>query len=63
VVAGAPGAWVDDCDIPEGTLFLLAPDFTYDIDLNAWFCSAEMVLAAPNTQSGYARDLAAFNSR
>ena len=32
----------------------------YDVALNAFFCSADMLRCAPLTQQGYARDLAAF---
>ena len=45
---------------PAGTPFLLDPALDYDVALNAFFRSADMLRCAPLTQVGYARDLAAF---
>ena len=47
---------------PPGTPFLLSPGLEYDVELNAFFRSVEMLASAWNTQAGYARDLAAFLS-
>jgi site-specific recombinase XerD len=52
--------WLRRSDTLPGTPFLIGPSFDYDIELNAFFCSAEMQSRAHNTQAGYARDLAAF---
>ena len=52
--------WIDQANVPDGAPFLVAPDFSYDLALNAWFVSTEMRLAAANTRNGYARDLSAF---
>jgi site-specific recombinase XerD len=54
--------WLADDDTPARTPFLISPSFAYDIELNAFFRSAEMIGSAWNTQSGYARDVAAFLS-
>ena len=53
-------AWLADSDIPVGTPFLISPRFEYDVALNAFFSSVEMVAAPRTTQEGYARDVAAF---
>jgi Phage integrase, N-terminal SAM-like domain len=52
--------WLAEDDTPVGTPFLVSPSFAYDVELNAFFRSAEMVGSAWNTQAGYARDVAAF---
>ncbi len=38
----------------------MSPTFEYDVDLNGFFLSGEMLGRAWNTQDGYARDLRAF---
>ena len=53
-------AWLADSDIPVGTPFLISPTFEYDVALNAFFSSVEMVASPRTTQEGYARDVAAF---
>lgn len=45
---------------PVGTPFLMSPDFHYDIDLNSFFYSADMLRSRELTRIGYARDIAAF---
>jgi site-specific recombinase XerD len=52
--------WLASCGMPAGTPFLLDPEFEYDVDLNLFFRSGEMLGSAWNTQAGYARDLARF---
>lgn len=52
--------WLAADGTPAGTPFLLDPDFGYDVAVNDFFRSAEMLTSALSTQSGYARDLAAF---
>jgi hypothetical protein len=42
------------------TPFLLSPKFDYDVDLNSFFLSGNMLGHAWNIQDGYARDLKAF---
>jgi hypothetical protein len=57
-VGGLPGdwaGWLREEGVPEGTPFLISPRMEYDVELNAFFRSAEMVCAAWNTQAGYAR--------
>jgi hypothetical protein len=46
--------------IPARTRFLLSPKFDYDVELNSFFLSGDMLCRAWNTQDGYARDLKAF---
>jgi hypothetical protein len=45
---------------PPKTPFLLSPTFDYDVELNSFFLSGDMLSRAWNTQDGYARDLKAF---
>ena len=45
---------------PARTPFLLSPNFDYDVALNSYFRSGDMLCLAWNTQDGYARDLKAF---
>lgn len=52
--------WRQAAAIPERTPYLLSPAFEYDVDLNGFFLSGEMLGHAWNTQDGYARDLRAF---
>lgn len=62
-VAELPGdweRWLAEDDMPVRTPFLISPAYDYDVELNAFFRSADMVGAAWNTQAGYARDVAAF---
>lgn len=46
--------------IPLGTPYLLSPAFEYDLELNAFFHSANMLGSAMSTRVGYAGDLVAF---
>jgi hypothetical protein len=57
---GDLGSWLDAVGIPDGTPFLLSPLFEYDVTLNGFFHGPQMVIAPPNTQAGYARDIARF---
>jgi len=60
-VSASPADWeLTEDGTPARTPYLISPAFTYDVELNAFFRSATMLGAAWNTQSGYARDLAAF---
>jgi integrase len=62
-VAGLPSdweGWLASSGMLAGTPFLLDPEFGYDVDLNGFFRSAQMLGSAWNTQAGYARDLARF---
>lgn len=52
--------WRQAAAIPERTPFLLSPTLEYDVDLNGFFLSGDMLGRAWNTQDGYARDLRAF---
>jgi integrase len=52
--------WAGGADIPAGTPYLISPRFTYDVDLNRFFYSADMLRARDTTRLGYARDLSAF---
>lgn len=54
-----PG-WLKEDGVVVGTPFLISPSFEYDVELNAFFRSVEMVGDAWNTQVGYARDVMAF---
>jgi hypothetical protein len=53
-------AWLVELDLPVGTPYVISPLFEYDVVLNEFFGSAEMLAAAKATQVGYARDVAAF---
>jgi len=53
-------AWLDGEEILDGTPFLLSPRFEYDIELNQFFASWQMMSMRANTQISYARDLARF---
>ena len=46
----------------RGRPFILAPDGTYDIDLNEFFLSVQMQFRSPHTLEAYARDLCGFLS-
>jgi integrase len=52
--------WREAATIPARTPFLLSPNFDYDVALNSYFLSGDMLCLAWNTQDGYARDLKAF---
>jgi len=52
--------WREAAAIPARTPFLLSPTFEYDVGLNSFFLSGDMLCRAWNTQDGYARDLKAF---
>ncbi|MCR2818919.1 tyrosine-type recombinase/integrase [Microbacterium sp. zg.Y1090] len=52
--------WRRDVGIPRGTPFLLSPELHYDVALNKFFHSTEMLPAALSTRQGYARDLRSF---
>ena len=54
------GGWLGLEGVVPGTPFLLSPRYEYDVALNDFFQSVEMVGHAANTQAGYARDFAAF---
>lgn len=43
--------------IPARTPFLLSPHFDYDVALNSFFLSGDMLCRVWITQDGYARDL------
>lgn len=52
--------WQSRAAIPVGTPYLMSPEFGYDIELNAFFYSVEMLVSALTTRVGYARDVKAF---
>lgn len=52
--------WRQRFGIPLGTPFLLAPDMSYDVELNEFFYSTDMLGSRPLTRLGYARDLKGF---
>lgn len=52
--------WRTGAGIPIGTPCLLAPDFNYDVELNEFFYSVDMLGARMSTRVGYARDLKSF---
>ena len=54
--------WLAGTGIPPGTPFLMSPTLDYDVVLNEFFRHLAMLGAAPNTQVGYARNVAAFLS-
>lgn len=49
-----------DLGIPVGTPYLVSPDFEYDIELNEFFYSTEMLRFRMATRVGYARDIKGF---
>lgn len=62
-VAGLPGGWEQWLrreGLVAGIPYLFSPSFEYDVVLNGFFRSREMVGSARRTWAGYARDLAAF---
>lgn len=50
----------DRASVPDGTPYLMSPSFEYDIELNAFFYSSEMLASRTTTRLGYARDLRSF---
>lgn len=52
--------WRRDQGIPVGTPYLMAPTFEYDVQLNEFFYSVDMLGARLSTRMGYARDLKGF---
>lgn len=52
--------WRTDAGIPVGTPILIGPTFEYDVQLNAFFYSVDMLNARLSTRVGYARDLKGF---
>lgn len=52
--------WRTEAGIPVGTPYLIAPTFEYDLQLNEFFYSVDMLNARMATRVGYARDLKAF---
>jgi site-specific recombinase XerD len=54
--------WAGSAGIPVGTPFLISPGLEYDVELNRFFYSADMLCCRIMTRLGYARDLAAFLS-
>jgi hypothetical protein len=53
-------AWLAEIGVPVGTPFLTSPLFECDVQLNMFVRCPSMLGAAPNTQTGYARNLKAF---
>jgi site-specific recombinase XerD len=54
--------WARSAGIPPGTPYLISPALIYDVELNEFFYSADMLGCRSATRLGYARDLAAFLS-
>jgi site-specific recombinase XerD len=52
--------WFERSGIVEGTPYLLAPDFDYDVELNTFFTSGPLHGRPQNTLDAYARDMAGF---
>ncbi|MDM4783287.1 MULTISPECIES: site-specific integrase [unclassified Micromonospora] len=61
VCADWPG-WLAQSGVEPGTPFLVSPSFEFDVVLNGFFQEPAMRAAAATTQSGYARNVAAFLS-
>lgn len=62
-ISDAGAGWAqrrDRLEIPVGTPFLISPAFEYDVELNDFFYSTEMLAFRMSTRVGYARDLKAF---
>jgi len=53
-------AWLDAEGIAERTPFLIAPDGTYDVELNSYWPSSRMSGASRHTKSGSAREMRTF---
>ncbi|WP_280827286.1 site-specific integrase [Mycobacterium sp. OTB74] len=60
MAASAWKRWRADSAIPGGTPFLLSPEMTYDVALNTFFYSPDMLRARRSTRIGYAGDLKRF---
>jgi len=63
VGSGSPshwGRWYTEQGIPVGTPYFIAPTFEYDVQLNEFFYSVDMLGARLLTRIGYARDLKGF---
>ncbi|WP_083266539.1 tyrosine-type recombinase/integrase [Arthrobacter sp. U41] len=52
--------WRTKFGIPIGTPYLISPAFEYDIELNEFFYSTEMLVFRMSTRVGYARDIKGF---
>lgn len=52
--------WRTKFGIPIGTPYLISPAFEYDIELNEFFYSTEMLVFRMSTRMGYARDVKGF---
>ena len=59
---GSWQGWAGSAGIPVGTPYLISPGLEYDVELNRFFYSADMLCCRITTRLGYARDLAAFLS-
>lgn len=59
---GSWRGWAGAAGIPVGTPYLISPGLEYDVELNRFFYSADMLGCRDTTRLGYARDLAAFLS-
>ncbi|MFE9219648.1 integrase [Streptomyces lavendulae] len=55
-----PEPWLDDAGIPDGVPFLLSPRFEYDVELNAYWLTGELIEAPINSNANRARALAGF---
>jgi hypothetical protein len=60
VLLGRSSTRIDQASVPDGTPYLMSPAFAYDIKLNAFFYSSEMLASRATTRLGYARDLRSF---
>ncbi|WP_047892510.1 site-specific integrase [Micromonospora sp. RV43] len=52
--------WLDEEDIPDRLPCLIAPDGTFDLELNRYFLQVHLMAASENTQAAVAYDLANF---
>lgn len=52
--------WLDEMGIPDGTPFILGPDFSYDTDLNSHFHRVNFLAGPINSQRNRATALCAF---
>jgi hypothetical protein len=62
-LAGLPtdlSEWLDEADVPDRTPYLLSPRFEYDVALNSYFLSADVVGAPENTSVNQAGVLKRF---
>ncbi|MFD9288357.1 integrase [Streptomyces sp. NPDC060030] len=53
-------SWLDVEGISDRTPFLIAPDGTYDVELNGYWISTQMMGASRHTKSGSAREMRTF---